>query len=68
MVDLEKALEKGSINDPYVVKWQLNDPDDPYNWSNSQKWIITAQVCVLLSLFSEFTWFSVGTGYMDSIF
>jgi hypothetical protein len=34
----------GTPDDPYVVDWDLNDPDDPYNWPKAKKWLITAQV------------------------
>ena len=44
MEDPEKGLGSGSVDDPYVVEWYPNDPDDPYNWADFQKWIITAQV------------------------
>jgi len=34
----------GTADDPYVVDWDLDDPDDPYNWPKVKRWIITAQV------------------------
>lgn len=34
----------GTSEDPYVVDWDLNDPEDPHNWSNLRRWFITAQV------------------------
>lgn len=34
----------GSLEDPYVVDWSPNDPEDPYNWSTTRRWFITAQV------------------------
>ncbi|KAF8163013.1 major facilitator superfamily domain-containing protein [Crassisporium funariophilum] len=37
-------MGSGTQDDPYVVDWDLNDPEDPYNWPNLQKWIITAQL------------------------
>lgn len=46
MEDPEKGLGSGSLDDPYVVEWYPNDPDDPYNWADFRKWIITAQVCI----------------------
>lgn len=27
----------GSIEDPYIVGWQPDEPEDPYNWSKSKK-------------------------------
>ncbi|PPQ86304.1 hypothetical protein CVT24_006487, partial [Panaeolus cyanescens] len=37
---------QGSLNDPYVVEWEMNDPEDPYNWDTSFKWLITAQLAL----------------------
>ncbi|KAF8964653.1 major facilitator superfamily domain-containing protein [Flammula alnicola] len=37
-------LGSGTAEDPYVVDWDLNDPEDPYNWSKLRRWIITAQL------------------------
>ncbi|KAJ3522315.1 hypothetical protein NMY22_g11940 [Coprinellus aureogranulatus] len=34
----------GTVDDPYVVDWDLDDPDDPYNWPRARKWLITAQL------------------------
>jgi hypothetical protein len=39
-------IGSGTPEDPYVVDWDLNDPEDPYNWPNLQRWIITAQVFI----------------------
>lgn len=39
-------LGRGTNDDPYVVDWDLNDPEDPYNWSKPRKWAITMQVSV----------------------
>jgi hypothetical protein len=36
----------GTVDDPYVVDWDLDDPEDPYNWAKPKKWLITAQVRV----------------------
>jgi len=50
MSDAEKLsnartyIGSGTPEDPYVVDWDLDDPEDPYNWPNLQRWIITAQV------------------------
>lgn len=35
---------KGTIADPYLVDWDLGDPENPYNWSTRRKWLITSQV------------------------
>lgn len=40
-------LGSGTPTDPYIVDWDLNDPEDPYNWSKTKKWAITMQVCSL---------------------
>lgn len=34
----------GSLEDPYVVDWHVNDSENPYNWSTTWRWFITAQV------------------------
>ncbi|TFK26393.1 MFS general substrate transporter [Coprinopsis marcescibilis] len=39
-------LGSGTADDPYVVDWDLNDPEDPYNWPSTFKWIITAQLAL----------------------
>ncbi|PPQ89058.1 hypothetical protein CVT25_006430 [Psilocybe cyanescens] len=39
-------MGSGTPDDPYVVEWDLNDPEDPYNWPNVQKWVITAQLAL----------------------
>ncbi|KAG6849586.1 hypothetical protein H0H93_007171 [Arthromyces matolae] len=35
---------EGTSYSPYLVDWIENDPENPYNWSKSKKWIITMQV------------------------
>ncbi|KAI0747878.1 MFS general substrate transporter [Daedaleopsis nitida] len=35
---------RGTHSDPYVVDWDLGDPENPYNWSDLRKWAITAQL------------------------
>lgn len=49
-LDAEKLprtyIGSGTPEDPYVVDWDLDDPEDPYNWPNLQRWIITAQVFI----------------------
>ncbi|KJA27247.1 hypothetical protein HYPSUDRAFT_198515 [Hypholoma sublateritium FD-334 SS-4] len=39
-------LGSGTPTDPYIVDWDLNDPEDPYNWSKTKKWIITMQLAL----------------------
>ncbi|KAJ3561725.1 hypothetical protein NP233_g10018 [Leucocoprinus birnbaumii] len=34
----------GTSDDPYIVDWDLNDPENPYNWSTIRRWFITAQL------------------------
>ncbi|KAF7796086.1 hypothetical protein EIP86_007257 [Pleurotus ostreatoroseus] len=33
----------GTQTDPYIVDWDPNDPENPYNWSKPRKWLITIQ-------------------------
>ncbi len=40
----QKYPGKGTHEDPYVVDWDIGDAENPYNWSRSRKWAITAQV------------------------
>lgn len=35
---------KGTHADPYVVDWDLADPENPFNWSSRRRWAITFQV------------------------
>lgn len=35
---------EGTEESPYVVDWDGNDPEYPYNWSRSRRWILTYQV------------------------
>ncbi|KAJ3770999.1 MFS general substrate transporter [Lentinula raphanica] len=36
----------GTREDPYIVVWDEDDPEDPYNWSKTRKWIITTQLAL----------------------
>ena len=40
----KKYAGRGLLEDPYVVEWDQNDPENPYNWSKRRKWVITLQV------------------------
>ncbi|KAF9450774.1 MFS general substrate transporter [Macrolepiota fuliginosa MF-IS2] len=44
----------GTFEDPYIVDWDPNDPEDPYNWSKVRRCFITAQLA--------FTTFTVSFG------
>lgn len=39
----------GTPKDPFVVDWALGDPENPFNWSRTRRWFITAQVRCPLS-------------------
>ncbi|KAA8649301.1 MFS transporter [Aspergillus tanneri] len=41
---------QGSKEDPFVVEFHKDDPEDPMNWSQSRKWFITT--IVTLSVFA----------------
>jgi hypothetical protein len=46
-LDINADTEKGiSSSDPIVVDWSPDDPECPFNWPNSKKWRITAQVAL----------------------
>ena len=38
-------LGKGTREDPFLVDWDSEDPENPFNWSKGRKWLITLQVC-----------------------
>ncbi|KAH9853982.1 MFS general substrate transporter [Lenzites betulinus] len=42
----KKFPGQGTHADPYVVDWDLGDPENPYNWSNRKKWAITFQLAM----------------------
>ncbi|KAH8173728.1 major facilitator superfamily protein [Sarocladium implicatum] len=39
----------GTVEDPYVVEFKRDDPNNPFNWSQPRKWVITS--VVTLSVF-----------------
>lgn len=39
----------GTVQDPYLVGWDVLDVENPFNWSKPRKWAITAQVVLLLN-------------------
>ena len=43
-IDAGKYPGRGTAEDPFVVDWDLGDPENPFNWSVLRKWIITLQV------------------------
>jgi hypothetical protein len=47
----EKAQYTGSgtLEDPYIVDWAPEDPQNPFNWSPAKRWRITAIVSSLLT-------------------
>lgn len=53
-VDCEKYRGRGTPEDPFVVDWDLGDPENPFNWSVARKWLITLQASPLLLARSEF--------------
>lgn len=36
----------GTPDDPHIVDWDLDDPENPYNWSKARRWFITAQLAL----------------------
>ncbi|KAA1471222.1 MFS general substrate transporter [Dentipellis sp. KUC8613] len=36
----------GTADDPYVVEWDIGDPENPYNWPSKRKWLITSQLAL----------------------
>lgn len=39
-----KYLGRGTREDPFVVVWGEDDPENPFNWPKSRKWLVTIQV------------------------
>ena len=39
---------EGTLENPYIVDWDLGEVHNPYNWTKRRKWIITAQVHIIL--------------------
>lgn len=39
-------LERGAST-PILVEWQVDDPENPFNWSRTKKWVITFTACSL---------------------
>ncbi|EIW60614.1 MFS general substrate transporter [Trametes versicolor FP-101664 SS1] len=42
----KKYAGGGTHEDPYVVDWDLGDPENPFNWSKDRKWAITFQLAM----------------------
>ncbi|KAJ1309199.1 hypothetical protein OPQ81_004868 [Rhizoctonia solani] len=40
--DKAQYTGSGTLEDPYVVDWAPEDPQNPFNWSSSKRWRITA--------------------------
>ncbi|KAF8831539.1 hypothetical protein HHX47_DHR1000477 [Lentinula edodes] len=41
-----RYIGSGVHEDPYIVVWDEEDPENPYNWSKTRKWIITMQLAL----------------------
>ena len=52
-LDGKKYPGLGTREDPFIVDWDVDDPENPYNWSKSKKWLITLQVCQHISVTTE---------------
>ncbi|PCH38373.1 MFS general substrate transporter [Wolfiporia cocos MD-104 SS10] len=39
-----RYIGSGTSEDPYVVDWDEADPENPFNWSKSRKWVLTMQL------------------------
>ncbi|TFY68915.1 hypothetical protein EVJ58_g732 [Rhodofomes roseus] len=31
----------GTAEDPYIVDWDVDDPENPFNWSKTRRWVLT---------------------------
>lgn len=43
----------GTLQDPFVVDWDVQDAENPLNFHRCKKWIITSQVCLIPAAFSR---------------
>ncbi|KZT65476.1 MFS general substrate transporter [Daedalea quercina L-15889] len=34
----------GTAEDPYIVDWETDDPENPYNWSTARRWTLTFEL------------------------
>ena len=41
---------QGTQEDPYIVDWDEDDPENPYNWSRLRRWLLTGQVKLTRSI------------------
>ncbi|EMD38651.1 hypothetical protein CERSUDRAFT_113828 [Gelatoporia subvermispora B] len=55
----------GTHDDPYVVDWHPGDPENPYNWPKSKRWVITIQLA--LSTFTVSFCSSCYTGGLEAM-
>lgn len=39
---------EGTLESPYIVDWNINDPENPYNWPRTRRWALTYQVRLVL--------------------
>ena len=49
----------GTLENPFVVDWDRDDPENPYNWPKRSRWLLTCQVCnltkpLMCETFTEF--------------
>jgi len=35
----------GTMENPFIVDWDRDDSENPYNWSTRSRWLLTCQVC-----------------------
>ncbi|TFY83439.1 hypothetical protein EWM64_g559 [Hericium alpestre] len=66
-----KYQGNGTADHPYVVDWDLGDPENPYNWSSTRKWLITSQMFgrrrIFLCTYSMYTLFHLGGALAHNI-
>ena len=39
-----KYVGEGTRDSPYIVDWDEDDPENPYNWKKKRKWPLTLLV------------------------
>lgn len=45
--DAPRYRGEGTKESPFVVEWDIGDPEDPYNWPKSRKWPLTLLVSMV---------------------
>ncbi|KAF8589941.1 MFS general substrate transporter [Ramaria rubella] len=42
----DKHRGTGAIDDPFIVDWDENDPENPRQWTRARRWLLTVQLAL----------------------